>query len=300
MAKYIFFVFITIVTMNISGQTFIPLWQDEIPFNKKGVNIAEINENHRISKVSVPGLYHYGAKNTENINKPAIVIVPGGGYSRQAFDHEGIMVAEWFSQRGYEAFILKYRLPDDEIVENPWLVPLCDGQQAIYYLKNNSEKFNINTQQIGIIGFSAGGHLAASVSTLFNSPVIDSLNSDGVRPSFSILIYPVISMDDAITHKGSKENLLGKNPSSEMVNKFSLELQTSVNTPVTFIIHAIDDKSVVAQNSSIYAENLYKNGGDVTKIILPTGGHGFGYRDSSPVAYWTLYLETWLNSRIKQ
>ena len=270
---------------TIFSQNPLNLWEGEAPFNKKGVHIAEINEDARISKVSVPQLFHYPAVQTSDTLKPAIVIVPGGGYAREAFDHEGTMVGEWFAERGFEAFVLKYRLPDEELTDNSTFIPLMDAQEAIHFVRSRASQYNIDTNKVGIIGFSAGGHLAASVSTLFKEPVNESLSSQDVRPNYSILIYPVISMNANNTHMGSRENLLGINPDAELIEKFSLENQVTEQTPVTFMLHSADDGAVPVINTEQYAQSLSKKGVAVTKIILPTGGHGFGFRTSGDVAY---------------
>ncbi|MCA1744789.1 MAG: alpha/beta hydrolase [Bacteroidales bacterium] len=283
---------------TIFSQSLINLWEGEAPFNKKGHNIAEINQEARISKVSVPQLYHYPADQTADTLQPAIIIVPGGGYAREAFDHEGTMVGEWFAARGIEAFVLKYRLPDEELTNNSTFVPLMDAQQAIHYVRSHASLYNIDRNNIGIIGFSAGGHLAASASTLFNKPVNEGLNSEDVRPDFSILIYPVITMDANKTHMGSRENLIGRSPNAELIEQFSLELQVTAQTPMTFILHSADDGAVPVANTEQYAQNLTQKGVSVTKIILPVGGHGFGFRTSGEVAYWTGYLDIWLKNNI--
>lgn len=280
------------------SQTPIPLWKGDIPFNKKDISVEELNENNRIAKVSIPVLYHYATKTSASSSKTAIIIVPGGGYIREAIDHEGWLAAEWFNNHGIEAFVLKYRLPDTELTTNSHMVPLMDAQEAIALVRSRAVEFGINPHKIGIIGFSAGGHLAASASTLFASPVNTMQSTEAIHPDFSILMYPVITMDDHYTHKGSKENLIGTNPSQQLVHLFSLENQVSDKTPITLIVHSLDDNAVPIHNSDLYAENLRNKGGDVTKITLPTGGHGFGFRSNTPVSSWTKYLEVWLNTRI--
>ncbi len=294
----VFFASLMLITIPGYSQKPIPLWEGEIPFNKKGIKVDEINDNNRISKVTIPVIYHFEVNNKSVSDKPAVVIIPGGGYSREAIDHEGWLAAQWFTQIGIEAFVLKYRLPDGELVTNQHLVPLIDAQQAIALVRENAAKYGINPGKIGVIGFSAGGHLAASVSNLFNNPVNNNKTATQVRPDFSILVYPVITMDDNFTHKGSKENLIGKNPTEELVTKYSMEKQVSDKTPVTFLIHSLNDLAVPIKNSDIYAENLYKKGGDVTKIVLPYGGHGFGFKPDSQVSWWAKYLEIWIKTRI--
>lgn len=269
---------------TIFSQNPINLWEAEAPFNKKGVHVAEINEGSRVSKVSIPQLYHYPAVQASDSLKPAIVIVPGGGYAREAFDHEGMMVGEWFAERGFEAFVLKYRLPDEELTNNSAFVPLMDAQEAIHWVRSRAGQYNIDPTNIGIIGFSAGGHLTASASTLFREPVNERLSSQDVRPDFSILIYPVITMDAKNTHMGSREHLIGTTPNAELIEKFSLENQITEETPKTFMLHSADDGAVPVINTEQYAHNLTQKGVAVTKIILPVGGHGFGFRTTGHVA----------------
>lgn len=288
---------IVFIAMTTSAQTRIPLWDDVPPYNRSDINKIEMWDENNVSNVSIPELYHF--RTVEGSKpKPAIIIVPGGGYARQAFSHEGTMVAEWFTRLGFEAFVLKYRLPDPEIVDNRSFVPMMDGQQAIHYVRSNAARFNVNPDQIGIMGFSAGGHLAASVTTLFGSPVNPNLKPSDVRPDFSILVYPVITMEESHTHAGSRERLLGQTPSADLIQQFSLEKHVSGEMPKTLLIHSFDDKSVVVDNSELFARNMHQAGADVTKIILPEGGHGFGFRSTSTVSYWIDYLEIWLKTRI--
>ncbi|MBR8536468.1 alpha/beta hydrolase [Carboxylicivirga sediminis] len=278
-----------------SQKQVIDLWEGSVPFSK-GLEVEEQNVDYRVSRVTVPQLYHYPAKGSEA--RPAIIIVPGGGYALEAIDHEGFMAAEWFNQQGFEAFVLKYRLPDDDLFDNPAFVPLMDAQQAIYLVRSRAKEFDIDPTRVGIIGFSAGGHLAASASTLFTKPVDKERTSEEVRPDFSVLMYPVISMDTTCTHIGSRQNLIGDAPEQDMVEYFSLEKQVSEQTPVTLLVHSLDDNAVPVENTYRYANNLFENGGDVTKVILPIGGHGFGFDAKRPVAYWTQYLGVWLKSNV--
>lgn len=278
-----------------SQKQVINLWEGDAPFFK-GVEVKEQNVNHRISRVTVPQLYHYPVEGKKE--KTAVIIMPGGGYALEAFDHEGYMAAEWFNRLGIEAFVLKYRLPDDELFDNAAYVPLMDAQQAIYLVRSRAEAFNVDPKKIGVIGFSAGGHLAASASTLFTKPVDKQRVSHEIRPDFSILLYPVISMDTVCTHMGSRKNLIGETPAPELVNYFSLEKQVSEKTPVSLVIHSFDDMAVPVENTDRYAQNLIDCGGDVTKLVLPTGGHGFGFDDKRPVAYWTQYLSVWLKTNV--
>ncbi len=282
--------------MTALAQTPIPLWEGEPPFNLPGVTVEEFVEDGRVSKVSHPELAHYPAAGG-GAPRPAVVILPGGGYARQSTLFEGTMAAQWFNEQGIEAFVLKYRLPDEEIVSQPAFVPLLDARQAIALVRARAAEFGVDPARVGIIGFSAGGHLAASASTLYALEVPGAPTPAQARPDFSILVYPVITMDGRFTHRGSRRNLIGELPSPAHLALFSLENQVSAQTPMTLLVHALDDRAVPVENSDAYAANLHAAGGDVTKLILPVGGHGFGFKPDSPVPYWTQYLAVWLRAK---
>ena len=245
----------------------------------------------RVSNVSYPTLEYW---KPEKPNGTAVIICPGGGYVRLAITSEGEYVAKWFAERGVSAFILKYRLPDDLRMVRKEIVPLSDAQQSIYYIKSNSEKFGIDTSRIGIIGFSAGGHLAASASVHFNDSFIrESVYS--LRPDFSILIYPVITMQNEYTHKGSKKALIGENASDSLARYFSNELNVTEKTPPTFIMHATDDKAVPVENSLKYYDALRNKNVNVSLHIFPKGGHGFTMKNKFLDEQWFYLLEKWLS-----
>ncbi len=274
----------------------IPLYQSTPPGNKTpGIQeewTTSASGSAIVSKVTNPELWFYNSES--DAPKPAIIICPGGGYRYQAYEHEGKQVAQWLSQIGYQAFVLKYRLPDEALFENPSTIPLTDARKAISTVRKNAAQLNVDSDKIGIMGFSAGGHLAASASTLFNHDFPFSKACLSAKPDFSILIYPVISMTYKLTHEGSREALLGTHPESNQIELFSLEKQIDAKTPQTFILHAIDDRSVPAENTTEYAKALRNNNIQVHEVILPEGGHGFGFRKESPAFEWTLHLKKWL------
>jgi acetyl esterase/lipase len=226
-----------------------------------------------------------------------VIICPGGGYAILAFDHEGTRVAEMFNRWGVTAFVLKYRLPDDSINIDKSLAPLQDAQQAVRLVRNNSKEFGVDKNKIGIMGFSAGGHLASTVATHFNFNA-DASNTDtiSVRPDFAILIYPVISFDSTIFHRGSKNNLVGANASEEKVKFFSNELQVTAATPPTFLVHASDDGGVPVENSVRFYQACVKNKVPVEMHLYPHGGHGFGMYNRTTDDNWLERLRNWLNS----
>ncbi len=208
-------------------------------------------------------------------NATAVIICPGGGYGRLAIPHEGSAVGAWLNANGIVAIVLKYRLPNSAIMKNKAIGPLQDIQEAVRIVRKNARQWQINPGKIGVMGFSAGGHLASTIATHFEDK-IDEADTVSARPDFSILIYPVISMNPEITHKGSSINLLGETPGPELVASFSNELQVTANTPPAFMVHAADDKSVPVENSIAYLLALKKNSVPAELHIYEKGGHGFG------------------------
>lgn len=244
----------------------------------------------RVSNVSYPTLEYW---KPEKPNGTAVIICPGGGYVRLAITSEGEYVAKWFTERGISAFILKYRLPDDARMNSKEIVPLSDAQQAINYLRSNAEKFDIDTNRIGIMGFSAGGHLAASASVHFNDSFIKE-RDQSLRPDFSILIYPVITMQNDFTHHGSKKALIGENANDSLARYFSNELNVTDKTPPTFIMHATDDKAVPVENSLKYYDALKRNNVNAALHIFQKGKHGFTMKNKFLDEQWFYLLEKWL------
>jgi pectinesterase len=274
----------------------IPLYKN-VPNNKpvadKEISITKDNVT-RISKISNPTITVYKAQKP---NGKAVIICPGGGYAILAFDKEGTRVAEELNRWGITAFVLKSRLPDDTINIDRSLAPLQDAQQAIRFVRSNAKVFGIDKNKIGIMGFSAGGHLASTAATHFNFKA-DALNTDtvSVRPDFAILIYPVISFDSTITHKGSRNNLIGVNPSKEKTDFFSNELQVTSATPPSFLVHAGDDGSVPVDNSLRYYQACIKNKVPVELHLYPKGGHGFGMNNKTTDDNWMERLKNWISS----
>ncbi len=247
----------------------------------------------RIAKVSNPSLTIFKAAKP---NGKAVIICPGGGYSILAFDKEGTRVAEELNRWGVTAFVLKYRLPDDTTNIDKSLAPLQDAQQAIRLVRTNAKEWGVNKNQIGIMGFSAGGHVAATAATHFNFKA-DATNTDttSVRPDFTILIYPVISFDTTITHKGSRNNLAGTKPTAEKTIFFSNELQVDKNTPPSFLVHAGDDAAVPVQNSLRFYEACIKNKVPAAMHLYPKGGHGFGMLNKTTDDNWLERLQNWMS-----
>jgi acetyl esterase/lipase len=249
----------------------------------------------RINKVSVPALMMFPSA-VPGEKKTAVIICPGGGYARLAASHEGTDVAKVLNEWGITAFVLKYRLPDDTIMIDKSIGPLQDAQRAIQLVRENAAKWNIDPAKIGIMGFSAGGHLAAMASTQFNNSVIVNPQNISLRPDFSILLYPVISFTDSLAHMGSRINLIGPDPPVEKIIAYSNELQVTAQTPPAFLVHAGDDKTVKVENSIHYWQSLLKNGVLAEMHLYPKGGHGFGMINKTTNDKWMDRLKNWLTS----
>ncbi|SEO61737.1 Acetyl esterase/lipase [Flavobacterium sp. CF108] len=294
------FILFTGVLLNIKAQNqLIPLW-NKIPDEIKAADYKEkevITDGkvQSTSLVTIPTLTAF-FPNVTKPNQTAVIILPGGGYQHLAIDKEGTKVAQWFNSLGIPAFVLKYRLPSDLIMKNKNIGPLQDAQEAIRYVRQNAAKWNIDPNKIGILGFSAGGHLAATLSTHYDDKVYESTYKVSARPDFSLLIYPVISMQNDITHKGSQINLLGNNPSQDLIDSFSNEKKVTAKTPPAFLIHATDDTVVLPENSIDYYLALKKNGVTAELHLYEKGGHGFGLGVNDTSKYWTRDCEEWLKA----
>jgi len=270
---------------------------NKIPGNMPGPDEEKPEANGgilRVSKIKTPTLTAY-LPPADKANGAAVIICPGGGYSIVAIDHEGFKVAEKFNKMGVAAFVLKYRIPDTKNQTDPSIAPLQDAQQAILTVRTNAKKWNIDPARIGIMGFSAGGHLASTAGTHFEHSLIDNPGHISVRPDFMILIYPVISADVAITHSGSFKNLLGANASAEQLKLYSNEKQVSNKTPPTFLVHASDDGGVSPNNSIVFYQALLKNKIPAELHIYQNGGHGFGMHNATTKDEWMERCKNWLD-----
>ena len=249
----------------------LPLWPDGAPNTNGLTGNQEDLEGGRVANVVNPSITVYRPAKP---NGMAVIMCPGGGYGRLAMNHEGHDMAAWFTTQGITYAVLKYRMPNGHHE-----VPLSDAEQAIRLMRGHAKEWGVNPNRIGIMGASAGGHLAASLATLYSS--------DATRPDFQVLFYPVISMLKGVTHSGSRKNLLGETPSAELEQKYSLERQVSPQTPQTFIMLSADDAGVLPINGIGYFP--------ATLHVYPTGGHGWGFRDSFTYKrQWTGELEKWL------
>jgi len=280
-ASIILLIFINAFMINSNAQTLtLKLWPDGIPGSKTDPSYVEkitITDGRitRCEKVVTPDLIVF-LPSPEKANGAAVLICPGGGYGVLAFDHEGNAIARWLNDNGIAGIILKYRLPSDQIMIDKSIGPLQDAQEAMRVIRRNAAEWKINPKKIGVIGFSAGGHLASTISTHYAEKVYDVKDNISARPDFSLLIYPVISLDTTFTHRGTRNNLLGLKPDVKQVQRFSNELQINAETPPAFLVHSSDDKAVPAMNSIVYFRGLQKTNIPAELHIFQKGGHGYG------------------------
>ena len=279
--------------------TILKVWPHGVPGSIPNLQYTEesVTSNdgiERVSKVSDPTITVFlPAK--EKAKGAAIVVCPGGGYGILAINHEGYGLAPWMNNAGIACIVLKYRLPDDAIMKNKSIGPLQDVQEAIRIVRRNAQEWGLDPHKIGVMGFSAGGHLAATASTLYDEKVYDH-DTISARPDFSVLLYPVISMQPDMTHGGSRQRLLGADPDKQTLEHFSNELQVTGRTPMAFLIHSADDKSVPVQNSISYALALKQNTVPVELHIFEKGGHGYGLAGTrtSSESQWPALCLAWL------
>ena len=294
--KKILSALVFISTAAFAQQTPIPLYPDGVPNSKPTPSTYKeyYGDDSFLFKVSVPTIIPYFA-DKDKANGTAVIICPGGGYIGLSMDNEGWSIAKAFNKIGVTAFVLKYRLPSDSIMVDKTIGPLQDAQRAIQVVRENAAKWNINPNRIGIIGFSAGGHLASTAITHFDKVVIPNKDNISVRPDFGILMYPVITFGP-FAHVGSRENLIGKNPSQAQIDYYSNEKQVTPNTPPTFIVQAEDDDTVPIQNSLLFYEAMAANKVKGEIHIYQAGGHGFGLHNKTTKDEWFERLTNWMDA----
>lgn len=289
---------LTFPALAMQTKDYLPLYgQDAIP-NAKKSDVLEKSESgpdgiRRIEGVTQPAIRYY-APDPSRDKGTAIIVIPGGGYGILAIGHEGEQVAERLAAQGIHAFVLKYRLPNDQAMPDKSIAPLQDAQQAIRLVRRTADELGIDENRVGIMGFSAGGHLASSLGVHYRDQVIPGEKAN-LRPDFMMLLYPVISMQDSITHRGSRLNLLGEQPRAEQLSYFSNEAAVDANTPPTFLVHAEDDQAVPIANARVFQLALRKHGVPNRLLSYSKGGHGFGLNNATTSDKWLDHALTWLD-----
>lgn len=265
----------------------IPLYEDQIPNSRESdlEEIQEMTDVLRISQVINPTIEVY-LPSKAHATGQAVMICPGGGYSILAYDKEGTDIAKWLNGYGIAGIVLKYRLPEDESNEVPHRSPLIDAKRGMELIRSNAEDWSIDPEKVGVMGFSAGGHLASTLGTHFE---------ESNRPDFMALIYPVVTMNADYTNQGSRTQLLGENPPEDLVMQYSNELQVTPNTPPSFIIHTGDDEAVPVKNSLQMFQALKEQNVPTEMHLYPIGGHGYsmGLEEDRLSGWSDLFIE-WL------
>ena len=293
------FIFLTLWITNAQDLE-IPLWPNKAPYSLP-------RENREFTDTTDGIIRTRNIKNTtlsfyfsdKTLNCTSILICPGGGYSILAMGHEGEDIAKWLNSFGVTGIVLKYRLPDTSLVTNKQLVPVTDALEAIRLLRSSAHSLGLDSRKIGIMGFSAGGHLASTVLTHYEKETITNYPDVSARPDFGILVYPVISMTENITHNGSRNKLLGPYPEETTIRYFSGEKNVDFQTPPVFMVHAEDDQTVKIENSIKFFEALNKANVPAELHIYPFGGHGFGLAKDKPgISHWPELCKNWLKNVI--
>jgi acetyl esterase/lipase len=277
-----------------------PLYPDAIPGAVSAPDEERVRDPAEpypfLMDVSHPTLTAF-LPSRRDANRAAVIILPGGGYRGVSIVKEGHDVARAFNAMGIAAFVLKYRTPSATHMTDRARGPLQDAQQAIHQVREHARDWNIDPARIGVMGFSAGGHLAATLATHFDKPVLQQWSGANLRPDFLLLIYPVISFSPELGHAGSRQMLLGDAPSAAAIREYSNELQVTARTPRSFIVHAADDATVPVGNSIAFFQALHAFGTPAELLIFPAGGHGFGLINATTGDRWMERCRDWLLSQ---
>ncbi|REA61552.1 alpha/beta hydrolase [Dyadobacter luteus] len=289
------FCFYLFLSFDISAQEVIPLWpQGKLP-NSKGLSQKDSINNERLFQVVNPRIHAFFTSVQEN-KRAAVLIIPGGGYHHLSFNISGFQLAKWFNTLGINAFVLDHRLPLSPDLKEREKAPLQDAQRAMRMIRAHADQWGIDPNKIGVLGTSAGGHLAATLGTFETdfSKNNDSHDQFKFRPDFMLLISPVIDLGK-YAHKGSRDNLLGPSPSEALVNQYSLHKQVTKNTPPAFLVHAFNDKAVSPQNSMLFYQALLDHQIPSSLHIFNQGGHAIALRNNpGSTNLWTSLCEAWL------
>ncbi|PWF47817.1 alpha/beta hydrolase [Massilia glaciei] len=283
----------SICSYSQAAPSVIPLWPEGVP-GAKSIGVEQVTDG-RIANVSEPTLTVYGPA-LNKANGTAVIICPGGGYVRLSADKEGVKYANWLATLGVTSFVLKYRMKE---FGHP--APLQDVLRAVRLVRSRAAELGIDPARIGVMGSSAGGHLAASAGTLFEHPLGRTgaaLDATSARPDFLMLLYPVITMEGAAAHAGSRESLLGAAPDAALVRLMSLENQVNPATPPTLLVHTQADKAVPVENSILFYQALTRANVPAELYLFAQGGHGVGIRpDLGTTSDWPLRAEEWLRDQ---
>lgn len=283
-------------TICLMSQTYIDLWPKGQMPNSKHLMLEDIESRERITQVSTPGMWVF-KPSLDEVNGAAVIIFPPGGYQKLTYNIAGFQLAKWFNTMGVTAFVVKYRLPNSPDLIDRQHGPLQDAQRAMKLVRSNANVYKIDTAKIGVMGASAGGHLAAlaCVSTKDISRIGDKLDDVPFVPAFGIMISPVIDMGE-FAHKGSRASFLGENPTADIIQKYSLQSRVTSDTPPCFIVHAMNDPVVNPMNSMLFYQAFLKHKIDGSTLhIFPEGAHSIALRNNpGSTNQWTVLCEAWM------
>ena len=294
--QFVLTTFLLMASNILYAQDYIPLWEKGKMPNSRGMELEHVEERERVTQVKTPGMYPFITSKEENKGS-AVLIFPPGGYQKLTYNIAGFQLAKWFNTIGVNAFVVMYRLPTSPDLVEKQLGPVQDAQRAMKIVRNRANEWGIDPNKIGVMGCSAGGHLAAALCTFVDdySNVGDLLDGGDINPDFQILISSALSFGE-FGHKGSREAMLGKSPSAELVNEFSNEKNVHELTPPAFIVHASDDPVVNPMNSILYYQALKEQKIDACLHIFPHGGHSIALRNNpGSTNLWTNLCEEWLD-----
>ncbi len=295
--RFIFLILFTFFKLNMTMGQFQPLYNVTPNYiqqeNKEASSTA--TGILIIEKVSEPAYQYYRVAN-DNEKRPCVIVCPGGGYSILAASHEGSDLAKFFNSIGVNALVLKYRIPNKANQIDKSIAPLQDAQQAMYLCRLHAADWGIDAKKIGVMGFSAGGHLAASLSTHYNDVKISNPENISLRPDFQLLIYPVITFKN-FGHGGSRNNLIGPVMTEDAIHYFSNEEHVNQDSPPAFLVHAKDDGAVPVANSTTYFYELQLNKIPAEIYLYEKGGHGFGMKNPTSEVYWPDLLKKWMQKQ---
>lgn len=289
------FILIVFYSVQCFAQEYMSLWPEGKMPNSKGMNLQDSVVNQRIYQVGNPGMWIFLVPK-EASKGGAVVIFPGGGYHHETYNLAGWQLAKWFNTFGVSAFVVKYRLPNSPDLNNRAIAPMQDAQRALRIIRANANAWNINPQKIGVMGTSAGCHVASTIGTHFEdvSAIGDSLDRYSYSANFMILVSPVIDLG-TYAHIGSRENLLGKNASKDLIDKYSNQLHVTSKTPPAFLVHALNDKTVPVKNSLLFYQALVDSGVPASLHIFPQGAHSIGLRNNpGSTQLWPSLCEEWM------
>ncbi len=295
MKQYFIILIIIGSAVNVLAQEFIPLWPEGKKPNFNGKKVTDSLYNERIWRTGTPGIYAFTVPKSVN-SGTTVMICPGGGYERVSYIYNGFTFAKWFNSLGINVFVLVYRLPHQTDLQQRQLAPLQDAQRAMRIIRGNAVKWNLKTDKVGVMGISAGGHIASTLGTHFDdvSSIKDSLDAFSYRPDFMVLLSPVITMGK-YAHPVSRKLFIGPDSTREMIEKYSNELQVNSSTPPTFIVHALNDSSVNVRNSLLFYNALLDKKVNASIHIFPKGGHGIRLDDNpGSTDLWLDLLEKWM------